>query len=68
MVGRAIASRLSGLGHEVVVGTRNVEKSHSRGGAGDLAHGGVETYSRLFFELYQTFGTFDFNINVVRPR
>lgn len=29
---------------------------------------GVEMYSRLFFELYQSFGTFDFNIHVVRAR
>jgi predicted dinucleotide-binding enzyme len=36
MVGRAIASRLSGLGHEVVVGTRDVEKTLARGDAGDL--------------------------------
>lgn len=27
---------------------------------------GAEMYSRLFFELYNRFGTFDFNINVVR--
>jgi predicted dinucleotide-binding enzyme len=29
---------------------------------------GAEMYSRLFFELYNRFGTFDFNINVVRAR
>ncbi|KRE77150.1 MULTISPECIES: NADPH-dependent F420 reductase [Micrococcaceae] len=29
---------------------------------------GAEMYSRLFFELYNRFGTFDFNINVVRRR
>ena len=27
---------------------------------------GAEMYSRLFFTLYNTFGSFDFNINVVR--
>lgn len=29
---------------------------------------GAEMYSRLFFELYRAFGTFAFNINVVRAR
>lgn len=29
---------------------------------------GAEMYSRLFFALYDAFGTFDFNINVVRAQ
>ncbi|MFG6444642.1 NADPH-dependent F420 reductase [Microbacterium sp. P07] len=29
---------------------------------------GVEMYARLFFTLYNAFGTFDFNINVTRAR
>lgn len=29
---------------------------------------GAEMYSRLFFALYDAFGTFNFNINVVRGR
>lgn len=29
---------------------------------------GVEMYSRLFFTLYNAFGTFDFNINVTRAK
>lgn len=28
--------------------------------------GGIEMYARLFFTLYNAFGTFDFNINVTR--
>jgi predicted dinucleotide-binding enzyme len=30
MVGRALAGRLSGLGHDVVIGTRNVEQTRAR--------------------------------------
>lgn len=36
---------------------------------GDItAARGLEMYSRLFFELYNTFGDFDFNIHVVRAQ
>ncbi|HEX6920723.1 MAG TPA: NAD(P)-binding domain-containing protein, partial [Actinomycetes bacterium] len=30
MVGRAIAARLAGLGHDVVIGTRDVDKTLAR--------------------------------------
>lgn len=35
---------------------------------GITAARGVEMYARLFFELYNTFGDFDFNIHVVRAQ